>query len=136
MSLRGARYDDAFQQADDFRSQISSPLKSYFYGAMCASLDSISPCKIVNAVSNYQWDSGNKFLYMANSATKFVPTNGTNDDGLKVHPTSSDGSMHQTNGGGQSILIGGNAIYGLPLLTVEAPGRYFFIRYLSSSSST
>ena len=87
LSLRGARYDDVFLQADDFRSQLSSPLKSYFYGAMCASLGSTSPCQIVHATSNYQWDTGNKFVYMANSASKFVPKNATTDDGLKVHPT-------------------------------------------------
>lgn len=123
-SLQGGKHTNPFLPADDFKSQISSPLKSYYYGAMCASLDSTNPCKMVLAVSHHQWDSGNKFVYMANSATKFVPFNGTNDDGFKVHPTSSDGAVRQTNGGSQSILIGGNAKYGLPLISVESPARF------------
>lgn len=89
--LRGSSQEQAFTGSDDFSSQMTIPLKSHFYGAMCATIFPPSPCRISDFTTFLGWDSGNKFLYLATSISKFVFDNGTADDGFKVHPTILDG---------------------------------------------
>ena len=92
----------------NYTAVMTTSKKPKLFGGACASLSNSSPCTLVAVRKTLEVSTNPVSIYLVNTANKFTHSADEPSDSLTGKITTSAlGSVAQTNGGSQSIMVSG-----------------------------